>query len=116
MALTCRVEEPSTASRAVDLPRTGRAEGRPGAADHRHGEVPPGRERAGRKGEGHRPARTRCNPQTQSPFGTFARAVNLFGHQGVVNIASLIGDYAATAILLNVADQHVRDVSLLPVP
>jgi 4-carboxymuconolactone decarboxylase len=44
---------------------------------------------------------------------TFARAVKLFGHQGVVNIASLIGDYAATAILLNVADQHVRDVSLL---
>jgi len=40
----------------------------------------------------------------------------LFGHQGVVNIASLIGDYAATAILLNVADQHVRDVSLLPLP
>jgi len=47
---------------------------------------------------------------------TFARAVKLFGHQGVVNIASLIGDYAATAILLNVADQQVRDVSLLPVP
>lgn len=47
---------------------------------------------------------------------TFASAVKLFGHQGVVNIASLIGDYAATAILLNVADQHVRDVSLLPVP
>jgi len=47
---------------------------------------------------------------------TFAQAVKLFGHQGVVNIASLIGDYAATAILLNVADQHVRDVSLLPIP
>jgi 4-carboxymuconolactone decarboxylase len=47
---------------------------------------------------------------------TFAQAVKLFGHQGVLNIASLIGDYAATAILLNVADQHVRDVSLLPVP
>jgi hypothetical protein len=47
---------------------------------------------------------------------TFAQAVKLFGHQGVVNIASLIGDYAATAVLLNVADQHVRDVSLLPVP
>ena len=47
---------------------------------------------------------------------TFARAVKLFGHQGVVNIVSLIGDYAATAILLNVADQHVRDTSLLPVP
>ena len=39
---------------------------------------------------------------------TFARAVKLFGHQGVVNIVALIGDYAATAILLNVSDQHVR--------
>jgi len=29
---------------------------------------------------------------------------------------ALIGDYAASAILLNVADQHVRDTSLLPVP
>ena len=49
---------------------------------------------------------------------TFARAVNLFGHQGVVNIVSLMGDYAATTMLLNVADQRVRpnDKSLLPVP
>jgi len=49
---------------------------------------------------------------------TFARAVKLFGHQGVVNIVALIGDYAATAILLNVSDQHVRprDKSLLPIP
>ncbi len=49
---------------------------------------------------------------------TFARAVKLFGHQGVVNIVSLIGDYAATTILLNVADQHVRptDTPLLPIP
>jgi 4-carboxymuconolactone decarboxylase len=49
---------------------------------------------------------------------TFARAVKQFGHQGVVNIVSLIGDYAATTILLNVADQHVRpkDKSLLPIP
>jgi 4-carboxymuconolactone decarboxylase len=49
---------------------------------------------------------------------TFARAVTLFGHQGVVNIVALMGDYAATAILLNVADQHVRprDTSLLPLP
>ena len=49
---------------------------------------------------------------------TFARAVKLFGHQGVVDIVSLIGDYAATTILLNVADQHVRprDTSLLPIP
>jgi 4-carboxymuconolactone decarboxylase len=47
---------------------------------------------------------------------TFARAVKLFGHQGVVNIVSLMGDYAATTILLNAADQHVRDKSLLPIP
>jgi 4-carboxymuconolactone decarboxylase len=49
---------------------------------------------------------------------TFARAVKLFGNQGVVNIVSLMGDYAATTILLNVADQHVRprDTSLLPIP
>jgi hypothetical protein len=33
-------------------------------------------------------------------------------------IVALIGDYAATAILLNVADQHVRpqQKSLLPIP
>ena len=49
---------------------------------------------------------------------TFARAVKLFGNEGVVNIVSLIGDYAATTILANVADQHVRptDKSLLPIP
>ncbi len=49
---------------------------------------------------------------------TFARAVKLFGNQGVVDIVSLIGDYAATTILLNVADQRVRprDKSLLPIP
>ena len=49
---------------------------------------------------------------------TFARAVKLFGHQGVVDIVSLMGDYAATTILLNAADQRVRprDKSLLPLP
>src|SRR5258705_3371304 len=49
---------------------------------------------------------------------TFARAVKLFGNQCVVNIVSLMGDYAATTMLLNVADQHVRpkDKSLLPIP
>ena len=49
---------------------------------------------------------------------TFARALKLFGHQGVVNIVALMGDYAATTILLNVSDQHVRprDKSLLPIP
>ena len=49
---------------------------------------------------------------------TFARASKLFGNQGVVNIVSLMGDYAATTILLNVSDQHVRpsDKPLLPIP
>jgi len=49
---------------------------------------------------------------------TFARAQSLFGKQGVVNYASLIGDYAATTILLNTFDQHVRpaDKALLPIP
>ena len=49
---------------------------------------------------------------------TFARAVKLFGREGLVNIVSLMGDYAATTMLLNVADQHVRpkDTPLLPVP
>src|SRR5258705_11799080 len=49
---------------------------------------------------------------------TFARAVKMFGNQGLVNIVALMGDYAATTMLLNVADQHVRpkDKSLLPLP
>jgi 4-carboxymuconolactone decarboxylase len=47
-----------------------------------------------------------------------ARALNLFGKQGCVNIVSLMGDYASTAILLNAFDQHVRptDKPLLPIP
>ena len=49
---------------------------------------------------------------------TAARALNLFGNQGLVNIVSLMGDYASTAILLNAFDQHVRptDKPLLPIP
>ena len=48
---------------------------------------------------------------------TFARAVKLFGNQGVVNILALMGDYAASSILLNAADQRVRPnaTPLLPV-
>jgi 4-carboxymuconolactone decarboxylase len=47
-----------------------------------------------------------------------ARAVNLFGKQSIVNLVSLMGDYASTAILLNAFDQHVRptDKPLLPIP
>jgi 4-carboxymuconolactone decarboxylase len=49
---------------------------------------------------------------------TFARAQKLFGNQQIVNIVALMGDYAATTLLLNVADQHVRpkDTPLLPLP
>jgi 4-carboxymuconolactone decarboxylase len=49
---------------------------------------------------------------------TFAHAQKLFGNQGLVNIVTLIGDYASTTILLNVADQRVRpsDKPLLPMP
>ena len=50
--------------------------------------------------------------------GVAARALNLFGKQGLVDYVSLMGDYAATAILLNAFDQHVRptDKPLLPIP
>jgi 4-carboxymuconolactone decarboxylase len=49
---------------------------------------------------------------------TFARASKLFGNQGLVNILSLMGDYAATTMLLDASDQHVRskDKPLLPIP
>ena len=49
---------------------------------------------------------------------TFARAQKAFGNQALVNIVALMGDYAATTMLLNVADQHVRpkDTPLLPIP
>ena len=49
---------------------------------------------------------------------TFARAQKQFGNQQLVNIVALMGDYAATTLLLNVADQHVRptQTALLPVP
>jgi 4-carboxymuconolactone decarboxylase len=49
---------------------------------------------------------------------TFARAQSSFGNQGLVNIVSLMGDYASTAILLNAFDQHIRptDKPLLPIP
>jgi len=50
--------------------------------------------------------------------GTAVRALSLFGNQGLVNIVSLMGDYASTEILLNAFDQHVRptDKPLLPIP
>ena len=49
---------------------------------------------------------------------TFAQAVELFGHEGVVNLAALLGNYAATAIMLNAVDQHLHPERepLLPLP
>lgn len=48
----------------------------------------------------------------------FARAHGLFGDRGTVEFVALMGDYAATAILLNAFDQHIRptDKPLLPIP
>ena len=49
---------------------------------------------------------------------TFARALKLFGRQGVVNIVSLMSHYAATAMLLTTFDQQLRpgQQPLLPLP
>lgn len=49
---------------------------------------------------------------------TFAQAVKLFGRQGVLNLAALMGNYAMTAIILNMANQqlHPDQKPLLPVP
>jgi len=49
---------------------------------------------------------------------TAARALNFFGKQQLINIVSLMGDYASTEILLNTFDQHVRpnEKPLLPIP
>lgn len=49
---------------------------------------------------------------------TAAHALKLFGKQGLVNLVTLMGDYAATEILLNTFDQHVRPTEkpLLPFP
>jgi 4-carboxymuconolactone decarboxylase len=47
-----------------------------------------------------------------------AHALKMFGKQGMVDFVSLMGDYAATAVLLNAFDQRVRpaDKALLPIP
>ena len=49
---------------------------------------------------------------------TFARALRLFGRQGLVNIVSLMGHYSATAVLLTTFDQQLRpgQEAMLPVP
>lgn len=49
---------------------------------------------------------------------TFARALRLFGQQGIVDIVSLMGHYSATAMLLTTFDQQLRpgQQPLLPKP
>jgi len=49
---------------------------------------------------------------------TFARAVDLFGRRGVLELAALMGNYAMTAVILNAVDQHVHPerTPLLPIP
>ena len=47
---------------------------------------------------------------------TFARAVELFGRHGVLDLAALMGNYAMTAVILNAVDQqlHPGQKPLLP--
>lgn len=49
---------------------------------------------------------------------TFARAVAIFGRQGVVNLAALMATYAMTAVMFNAVDQQLRpgQKPLLPIP
>ncbi len=39
--------------------------------------------------------------------GTWAEAVSLFGQQGALEIAAIMGDYAMAAIILTAIDQHI---------
>jgi 4-carboxymuconolactone decarboxylase len=49
---------------------------------------------------------------------TYARAVELFGPRGVLELAALMANYAATAIILATVDQqlHPEQRPLLPIP
>lgn len=49
---------------------------------------------------------------------TFARAVELFGRQGVLELVALMGNYAATALVFRAVDQRLRPgrKPLLPIP
>ena len=48
---------------------------------------------------------------------TFARAVELFGRRGVLELAALMGNYAMTAVILDTVDQqlHPGQKPLLPI-
>lgn len=49
---------------------------------------------------------------------TFARALERFGREGLVTLATLMGNYAMTAVVLNAFDQQLRpgQAPLLPIP
>jgi len=49
---------------------------------------------------------------------TFARALKIFGRQGLVNVVALMGNYSASAILLNTFDQQMNPgvTPRLPIP
>ena len=49
---------------------------------------------------------------------TFARALQLWGKQGLVNVVALMGNYASNAILLNTFDQQMNPgvTPRLPIP
>jgi 4-carboxymuconolactone decarboxylase len=49
---------------------------------------------------------------------TFARALQLFGKERLVNLVALMGQYSATAVLLDTFDQHLAEGQrpLLPIP
>jgi len=47
----------------------------------------------------------------------YAKAVQLFGKQGVIEMAAVMGDYAMAAIMLHAADQHLPpDRKMFPLP
>jgi 4-carboxymuconolactone decarboxylase len=47
----------------------------------------------------------------------YAKAVELFGKQGIVEMAAVMGDYAMAAIMLSAADQHLPpDRKVFPLP
>ena len=49
---------------------------------------------------------------------TFARAVELFGRRGVLELVALMGNYAGTALILAAVDQqlHPEQTPFLPIP
>jgi 4-carboxymuconolactone decarboxylase len=54
----------------------------------------------------------------QVPSELFAKMVRLFGERGTIEITMIMGDYAMTAMLLNVVDQQLPQdwEPLLPMP